>query len=158
MIVLLCVGWIKDFPYWSFPAVGFCLLFSAFFMMVAIPNFSDGLLGFWAWIPLLIMLVICLMFKPSIVPIKKLFAKIKKEPALLLFTLYGFAPFFISLFCDEIHSVWMIPVALLSSLILSLGLYFFLRSDKKKIRIISIVASGLVALAITFSASYFYWE
>lgn len=158
MFALLCVGWVKDFPRWSFPAIGFCLLFSSFFMMVTIPNFSDNLLGFWAWTPLLISLVICLMFKPSVVPIKKLFNKIKEEPALLLFALYGFAPFFVSLFCDETHSVWMILVALLSTLILSLGLYFFLRSDKKIIRIISIVISGLLALALTFSASYFYWK
>lgn len=158
MFALLCVGWVKDFPRWSFPAVGFCLLFSAFFMMVKIPDFSDNLLGFWAWIPLLITLSICLMFKPSVTPMKKLFNKIKAEPALLLFILYGFAPFFVFLFYDETHSVWMIPVALLSTFILSLGLYFFLRNDKMKNRIISIAISGLSTLVLAISVSYLYWK
>jgi hypothetical protein len=41
------------------------LLFSTFFMMVRIPDFSYHLLGFRAWIPLCITLILCLMIKPS---------------------------------------------------------------------------------------------
>ncbi len=158
MFALLCAGWIKDFPRWSFPAIGFCLLFSSFFMMVSIPKFSDELLGFWAWTPFLIASIICLMFKPSIVPIKKLLKRIKEEPALILFALYGFAPFFLFLCCDETYSLGMIFVALFSTLILSAGLYSFLRSDKKSKRLMSIIASGLLAVVLTFTTCYLYWN
>ena len=157
MLILFCIGWINDFPRWSFFSIGFCLLVSSFFMMVRIPPFSNDLLGFWAWIPFLITLVICLMFKPSIGPLKKIVKRVKEEPALILFALYGFAPFFLFLLCDEIHSVWMLFVALLSTLILSSGIYFFLRSNKKKFRLFSIIISGLLAVILTFSASYIYW-
>lgn len=158
MFALLCIGWINNFPRWSFPAIGFCLLFSMFLMMVAIPGLSDGVLGFWAWIPLLITLIICLIFKPSIEPIKKIIERIKEEPALILFALYGFAPFFVFIICDEMHSIWMIFIALISTLVLSSGLYLFLRRDKKRTRVLSMITSGLLAVILTYTASYIYWK
>ena len=157
MFILLGMGWIKNFPRWSFPAIGFCLFSCIFFMMVTIPSLKNEYLGYWALFPLLITLVISLMFNPSLKPIRQLTKKIKEEPALLLFTIYGFAPFFLFLFYDEMHAVWLIPVILLSTLILSFGLYTFLRSEKKKIRVISIIFSGLIAIIVAIGTSYFYW-
>lgn len=158
MFVLLGIGWIKNFPRWSFPAIGFCLLFSMYLMMVSIPRLSDEVLGFWAWIPLVITLIISLIFKPSIEPIKKIIERIKEEPALILFALYGFAPFFVFILCDEMHSTWMIFIALISTLILSSGLYLFLRSDKKRNRVLSLIFSGLLAVIFTYTASNIYWN
>ena len=158
MFVLLGIGWIKNFPRWSFPAIGFCLLFSMFLMMVSIPGLSDDVLGLWAWIPLLVTLIISLSFKPGIGPVKKIIERIKEEPALILFALYGFTPFFVWILCDEIHSIWMIFIALISTLILSSGIYLFLRSDKKKTRVISMIISGLLAVIFTFTASIIYWK
>jgi peptidoglycan/LPS O-acetylase OafA/YrhL len=158
MFVLLGIGWIKNFPRWSFPAIGFCLLFSMFLMMVSIPGLSDDVLGLWAWIPLLVTLIISLSFKPGIGPVKKIIERIKEEPALILFALYGFTPFFVWILCDEMHSIWMIFIALISTLILSSGIYLFLRSDKKKTRVISMIISGLLAVIFTFTASIIYWK
>ncbi len=158
MFALFCAGWVNDFPRWSFPSIGFCLLFSSFFTMVSIPSFSDELLGFWAWVPFLITIAVCLMIKPSVGPVKKLLKRIKEEPALILFALYGFAPFFLYACCDEAYSVWMIAVALLSTLMLSAGIYFFLRSNKKNKRLVSILVSGLLAVIFTFVACHFYWN
>lgn len=158
MFILLFLGWMNNFPRWSFPALGFCSLFSLFFMKITIPDLSDGSLGLWALVPLLITLVVCLMFKPSIEPIKKIGKKIKEEPALILFALYGFAPWVISLFTDEIHSNWMVLIDILVIGILSIGLYFFLRTDKKKVRFASIVISALIAGAVVSTASYLFWQ
>ena len=158
MFVLLGIGWIKNFPRWSFPAIGFCLLFSIFFMMMVISNLSDGILGLWALTPLLITLIISLIFKPSIEPIKKIIERIKEEPALVLFALYGVAPFFVMIICDEMYSRWMMFIALISTIILSSGLYLFLRSDKKRTRVLSIIISGLLAVIFTYTASKIYWN
>jgi len=158
MFVLLGIGWIKNFPRWSFPAIGFCLLFSMFFMMMIISDRSAGVLGLWAWTPLLITLIISLSFKQSTEPIKKIIERIKDEPALILFALYGFTPFFLWILCDEMHSSWMIIIALISTLILSSGVYLFLRSDKKRIRVLSMIISGLLAVIITYTASTIYWK
>ncbi len=158
MFILLGIGWIKSFPRWSFPAIGFCLLFSLYLMMVSIPGLSDDVLGPWAWTPLLLTLIISFIFKPGIEPIKKIIERIKEEPALILFALYGFSPLFLWIFCDEMYSRWMIIIALISSLILSSGIYLFLRSDKKRARVLSIIISGLLAVILTYTASEIYWN
>jgi hypothetical protein len=158
MFVLLGIGWIKNFPRWSFPAIGFCLLFSMFFMMMVISNLSDGILGLWAWTPLLITLIISLIIRPSSEPIKKIIERIKEEPALILFALYGFVPIFIWILSDEMYTIWMIFIALISTLILSSGIYLFLRSDKKRTRVLSMIISGLLAVIITYTASTIYWK
>lgn len=158
MFGLFCIGWYKDFPSWSFPAIGFCILFSLFFMGVTVPSISTVKLGFYSWLPFAISLFVSLMFKPSMEPLKKIIERIKNEPSLLLFIFYGFSPFFISLFCDEIHSARMIPVAIISTFILSFGLYIYLRSDKIKTKVISLLASGTFALALTIMASHVYWK
>ncbi|NTV19493.1 MAG: hypothetical protein HGA83_08705 [Bacteroidales bacterium] len=158
MFVLLGIGWIKNFPRWSFPAIGFCLLLSVFLMMVVISGLSDGVLGLWAWTPLLITLIISLIIKPGSEPIKKIIERIKEEPALILFALYGFVPIFVWILSDEMYTTWMIFIALISTLILSSGIYLFLKSDKKRTRVLSVIISGLLAVIITYTASAIYWR
>ncbi|MBP1671024.1 MAG: hypothetical protein H6Q22_596 [Bacteroidetes bacterium] len=158
MFVLLGIGWINNFPRWSFPAIGFCLLLSVFLMMVVISGLSDGVLGLWAWTPLLITLIISLSFKPSIEPIKKIIERIREEPALILFALYGITPIFVWILCDEMYSIWMIFIALITTIILSSGIYLFLRCDKKRTRVLSMIISGLLAVIITYTASTIYWK
>ncbi|RHR49594.1 hypothetical protein DWW90_19445 [Parabacteroides sp. AF17-28] len=157
MYALFCIGWVKEFPRWSFPAIGFCLLFSAFFSYVRIPSFSSERLGLWAWFPLLLTVLIGLMFNSSFKPLKALARKIKDDPALILFALYGFAPIFVSLFTDEIHSLWMLPSTILSVVILCSGLYLFLKCKRKKIRLLFLMLSGTLALLITSVSSFFFW-
>ncbi len=158
MFVLLGIGWIKNFPRWSFPAIGFCLLLSVFLMMVVISGLSDGVLGLWAWTPLIITLIISLIIRPSSEPIKKIIERIKEEPALILFALYGFVPIFVWILSDEMYTTWMIFIALISTLILSSGIYLFLKSDKKRTRVLSVIISGLLAVIITYTASAIYWK
>ena len=158
MIVLWGIGWSKNFPRWSFPAVGFCLLFTVFLVMVTIPALKRELLGYLAVLPLAITLVICLFINAKLEPLKHLIQKTKEDLSLILFALYGFAPAFLWLLYDEMHSIWLIPVIILSIFILSFGLYSFLRNDKKKTRIISIIFSGLITLIIALVTTFFYWK
>ena len=158
MFVLLGIGWSKNFPRWSFPALGFCLLFSVFLVFITVPSLKQEPLGYFAVLPIGITWVIGLIFNSKFEPISQLIKKTKEDPSLILFALYGFAPFFIFLFYDEMHAIWLIPVILLSILILSFGLYSFLRSNRKKTRIISMILSGSIALIIAFVTNYFYWK
>lgn len=157
MYALFCIGWIKEFPRWSFPAIGFCLLFSAFFSCVRVPSFSNERLGLWAWFPLLLTILIGLMFNSSVKPLKALARKIKDDPVLILFAFYGFAPIFVSLFTDEIHSLWMLPSTLLSMAILCFGLYLFLKCKRRKIRLLLLMLSGTLALLVTSISSFLFW-
>lgn len=158
MFVLFGIGWTYNFPRWSIPAIGFCILFSLFFTMVRIPAISEERLGVWALIPMLVTCIICIICRMSFGPVKQLIKKIKDEPALVLFALYGFAPLFVSLFMDEMHTWWNVPVVLTSTAVLVLGLYLFLRSGRRKVRLISILSSAVVAMLITYTASIVYWS
>ncbi len=157
MYALLCIGWIKEFPRWSFPAIGFCLLFSALFSYVRIPSFSDEKLGLWSWFPLFLTILIGLMFNSSIKPLEALAKKTKDDSVLVVFALYGFAPVFVSFFTDEIHSMWMLPSTVLSVVVLCIGLYLFLKSKRKKTRFISLMLSGILSLLVTSISSFLFW-
>ncbi|MDR1257924.1 MAG: hypothetical protein LBK65_01400 [Tannerellaceae bacterium] len=157
MFVLLGIGWMYNFPRWSVPAIGFCTLFSLFLMMIRIPAISDERLGAWAFIPILATGVICCIGHPSFKPVKHLIRKIKDEPALILFTFYGFAPMFAWFFMDETHSLWNIPVAAASTAVLASGLYLFLKSERKKARLASVICSAAAAALIAFTAAHLHW-
>lgn len=158
MYGLLWLGWVKNFPRWSFPAVGFCLLFSLYLSYIRIPSVSDEELGVWAWWPLLITIVLGLLFNRSLQPLKELMKKVKDDFTLILFTLYGFAPLFVSFFTDEIHSLQMLPYILLSSLLLGGGLYGFLKCKKKKRRVVSLLLSGSLAVCVIGVSGYMFWS
>ncbi|MDR0758181.1 MAG: hypothetical protein LBF85_10095 [Tannerella sp.] len=154
MFAFLGIGWIKEFPRWSVPALGFCLLFSVWLMMITVPSLKREMLGYWAWIPLCVTFIVCLTVKPSIRPLRQLVRQIRNDPTLILFGLYGISPLLAFLAGDETRSAWMIPAVLISMTVLSAGLYFFLRTDRPGGRIRSVVFSGLLALTVTFAASF----
>jgi hypothetical protein len=156
MFIFFGTGWTKNFPRRSLPALGFCLFFSIYLMRITVPAFSNEPLGWLAWIPLLVTFAICLILNPKTKPVRALVGKIKDDPSLILFILYGFSPMFVFLFYDGIRSNWMIPVILLSTLMLSSGLYIFLESKRKKIRVISIVTSGLLTVLLALAVSMAY--
>lgn len=158
MYALLCIGWIKEFPRWSFPAIGFCLLFSIYFSYVTIPAIDSRPVGIWAWFPLLITLLVGLLFNHSLKPVRAIIGKIKDEPAMILLALYGFAPMFISFFTDEIHSLQMLPFCLICIAILCVGLYCFLICQKKWTRLLSLGLSGVLALMTIIISSTVYWR
>ncbi len=157
MFVMLSIGWISSFPAWSFQAIGFSLLFSGFFMNVSIPDISDDILGFWAWLPLLLTLIVSQIIKPGTGPLIKLLKNAKEEPSLILFALYGFSPFIVLMLSDEIHANWMIPVSIFVTAILSAGVYLFLRCEKRVFRVLSIIVAGIISIAVTIFAANIYW-
>jgi len=157
MFALLCIGWINNYPVWSFPAIGFCVFFTLFFMNVSVPVISDEVLGLWAMTPLILTLLISQILKPGIEPVKCILKKIKEEPFLILFALYGISPFIVLMLSDEIHANWMIPVSIFVTAILSAGIFFFLSLENRVKRVISIILSGIVGVALTITASNIYW-
>ncbi|MEG1612203.1 MAG: hypothetical protein RRZ83_07185 [Alistipes sp.] len=158
MYALLCLGWIAEFPRWSFPSIGFCLLFSVYFSYIKIPFFSDDELGLWAWLPILIALVVGLMFNASTKPLRAFVRKIKDDPTLILFALYGFLPMFLLFLMDEIHSLWMLPSVVLSFAFLCAGHYLFLRCDKRGTRLFALLSCGILALLTTSISGYYFWN
>lgn len=158
MFVTLSIGWINSFPAWSFQAIGFSLLFSGYFMNVSIPSISGDILGLWAWLPLLLTLIVSLIIKPGIAPLINLFKNVKEEPSLILFALYGFSPFIVLILSDEIHANWMIPISIFVTAVLSAGIYLFLTCNKRVFRVLSLIVAGVISITVTMFAANIYWE
>ena len=158
MFITLGIGWIKEFPRWCVPAIGFCLLFCLFFSFIRIPSFSDDKLGIWAWTPLLTILLVSSLFNRSIQPIKSVIHKIKEEPSLIFLITYGFLPFVIFLLMDEIHAIGMLPSLFLSIGCFCLGLYLALRCKISKHRKNYLLLSYIFPLSITITSFLAYWS
>lgn len=158
MFVLFGIGWIKNFPRWSLPSIGFCLLISLFLMNVKIPKVSSELLGIWAWLPFAITLLICVVIKPSIEPLKSIKNKIVDSPSLILFSLYGISPFIAFLLTDEISSPLLTPIIIITMLFLIVGLFLYLKSKEKHIRVVSITLSFVLAISTVMIFCNYYWQ
>lgn len=154
MFVLLCIGWVKNFPRWSFPAIGFCTLFTGLLCLIGSSNDS---LELWALIPLIISIALTQILKPGIEPIRNISKKVKEEPFLILFAFYGFTPFLLFMLSDEIHANWMIPFSLVMTAVISLGNYLFLTSDKRVFRVLSFIVAGIISITFTIFAANIYW-
>ncbi|MDR0811958.1 MAG: hypothetical protein LBN23_06795, partial [Paludibacter sp.] len=83
MFVLFVVGWIREFPRWAFYAIGSCILFSIYLTNIAVPVISKDVLGLWGLLPLFITVIIAILLKPSLSPLKQFFKNISKYPGLI---------------------------------------------------------------------------
>jgi len=158
MFALFAIGWVKDFPRWSLPAIGFCLLFSIYAMNVSVPFITKNLLGFWAWLPFLTTLIISIAIKPSFTPVKQLFNHIKTYPKLILLIFFGFVPMFCMMVLDEVSLSWVIPVMLFNTIVLTLGLFVFLTHPKRETRNLVFIGSCLIAVLVSSLIAVFLLE
>lgn len=150
MYVLLVVGWVKDFPRWSVPSIGFCIIFSLLLMNVSSPIFTGATIhGLWAWLPFALALIIAIVIKPSFKPLKKLMEKIKDDTSLIVFSLYGIVPLSVLMVFDEVSDIKLLPILIIITLIISLGAFFYLYSNKKIIRTFSLIFGIIFSLSIS---------
>ncbi|OGU12473.1 MAG: hypothetical protein A2X61_02665 [Ignavibacteria bacterium GWB2_35_12] len=150
MFVLFVVGWIKEFPRWTIPSVGFCIIFSLLLMNVSIPSITGGtILGVWALLPFAMALIISIVLKPSLKPLKKLAERIKDDTSLIVFSLYGILPISVLMVFDEVSDIKLIPILIIITLIITLGAFFYLYSSKKIIRTSSLILGIIFSLFIS---------
>ena len=158
IFVLLAVGWVKNFPRWSLPAIGFCLFCSFYMADVAVPVISRELLGLWAWLPLAITIVVAVLIKPSLEPVKQLFRNLRKYPFLIFFVLFGFTQMINFFICDEINSIWLVPLFITNVVILTVGQFVFLTHANRSLRNLVIITSFSLSILLTTTFAYVYWR
>ncbi|TAL70750.1 MAG: hypothetical protein EPN82_01255 [Bacteroidetes bacterium] len=149
MFTLFVIGWVNDFPLWTIPSIGFCIIFSVLLMNVSIPMITGRtILGFWALLPFTMALLISIVIKPSIKPIKKLAERFMDDMSLIIFLLYGILPLIVLIVFDEMSDIKLIPILISISLIITFGAFFYLYSKKKVIRTISLILGIFFSLLI----------
>ena len=131
-LILLGIGWIKNFPKWTILSIGISIIMSLYLMNISVPMLNrTEVWGIIALIPLILTLIISFLLHPSFLPLKQLYIQIKEEKNILFFLLYGILPLILWLGFDEIHRplLFIYPIILTAIVITTTILY--LESNKK---------------------------
>jgi len=154
-------GWIKGFPRWWFAFPGLLIIISAWMTSMPADNLlffhnAQGLLGLWAWAPLVIATVVLLFINPE--SLGQLLRMIWQDWTLLSFTLYGALAWLSWVFFDENMSP-LVPACLaVTELLLALGALAYMRAGRVSTRFLSLlVGMALAWLPVTY-ANAIYWN
>ena len=144
VLVGLLVGWIRDFPLWSYSYLGWALL-------IAWSNTNARIYGVdWGyriWVPFGIMVLFALIWTRSLEPIKKFFRDIWNDWTRLSLAMFAMGAWIFMVY-DENHHPYLLAFMLASTLAAAGGAWIFLRSSSVKGRILAIVGSFIAAAII----------
>jgi hypothetical protein len=154
-------GWVKGFPRWWFAFAGLLAIISAW--MMSMPAFNNlplqtrnGLLGFWAWLPLALTSLVLLIIYPD--SLGKLLHNIWQDWTLLSFALYGTLAWLVWVMLDEIMSP-LVPVCLATAeLLLAAGALAYMRARHSASRFLSLLVGMTLALLPGTYANAIYWN
>jgi hypothetical protein len=126
-LILLVVGWVKEFPRWVFPYWGFVLTIALY--MCQFDGTVSGFWvtgGLWVWAPLVGVILVSMLWTRSLRPVFVLVQTIWQDWTVLSFALYGALPLMFLHAYDEVRGK-LVMIALM--LVLSGSSYFYMRSQ-----------------------------
>jgi len=144
MFFLFGLGWIKNFPKWTIHSIGFCLLISIYLMTISIPKlFGSELLGLFGLLPITVTMLVSIVFNFSLDPFRQLYSKVINDKSLLIFIFYGFLPVLLMFQFDEVHSIKLVPITIILTILTALGIVIYLDSNRKNLGAITLI-SGII--------------
>jgi hypothetical protein len=149
----LFIGWVREFPLWSYSYLGWSLVFAWWWTDIRTYGFDWG---YRIWIPFGISALIALLWMRSFTPIKKLLWDCWNDWTRLSLAMYTFVAFMFLIY-DENHHPYLMIFLIISTLATTAGAWFFLRSATLKGRVGSILA-GFVAIAVIGGISEATWD
>jgi hypothetical protein len=167
LVVGAGIGWVKGFPRWALPYLGYALIFAPYMTQVATPGlrifghdvFGRELWGWRAWIPLWIMVATALLItRFSLRPLLQLVKTGWKDWTCLSFGLYGAMPFVVRIAFDEVDNSFQFPFMVVLTLILSGGALAYMRGIGARQRASALMISTTAFLVITTMALAIYWN
>jgi hypothetical protein len=154
MFFLFGLGWVKNFPKWTTHSIGFCLLLSIYFMTISIPKLFGGeVLGIYGLLPITFTILVSIAFNFSLEPLRQLYSKMKTDKSLLIFIFYGFLPVLLMFQFDEVHSIKLVPITIILTILTALGVLIYLNSTRNNFRamtlISGIILTNTIAMVVT---------
>jgi hypothetical protein len=168
ILIAAGVGWYWGSPRWSYSYTGFLLVFTWYLTSLRAPTFT--IVGFrfpphgelwdsWAWLPVLITLLIVLLVSHSWRPLQQFFRNIKSDWTLYTFLLYTAMPWLSWALFDEIRSRPLVIISLfVADLSIWMGIWFYFHSRTISQRAYSLFYGLLPASLITVIATSAYWH
>jgi hypothetical protein len=142
ILIGLGAGILAGFPRWAFSYLGWALLFAWWWSDMGFYGYS---LDWKIWLPLLGVILLALLIRRSIQPLRALFTGLWREWTLLflgLYILYGF----VFMLYDENHHPYLLAFIAATTLVVCLGAWGYFHSRSALSRILALVA-GLVLAA-----------
>jgi hypothetical protein len=141
----LLIGWIRGFPLWSYSYLGWSLVFAWWWTDMSIGGTNWG---FRVWLPFGIVILVTLLWARSLNLIKKFLNDIWNDWTRLSLAMFAFCGF-AGLIYDENHHPQLHWFMLASTLTVSAGAWFFLRSSSLRGRVFAILGSFVGAVVIS---------
>lgn len=159
------IGWIKDFPRWSYPYVGVSLIISLYFMNASTPGisyfgyevFGRELWGLRSWIPLAVATTIALIVSRSFRPVRKFFTNGWEDWTLFTFGMFGCLPLLISVSFDEVDNLYTLYFIISLNIITVLAAYAYMHSKKTWPRVLALAVGIVIPVSIASIGSSLYW-
>ena len=159
------IGWVQNFPRWSYPYVGMALVMALYIQnastpgitLFGIPIFGRDLWGWRAWVPLVMAFVIALVVSRSFKPFLRFFTNLWNDWTIPSYLMLGVLPLLVAIAFDEMDRLYTLYF-MITFAILFVGMaILYLRSQTRAQRVL-ILTLGVVV--IVFSAelgSNSYW-
>jgi hypothetical protein len=166
VLVGLLAGWVRGFPRWCYPYLGYGLLFPLWLSHVASPGLrllghtfgANEVWGWRAWLGLEVVALVALLVTRSLRPLARLFTGIWRDWTRLSFALYGTLPFVIWACFDEVHPPYPLPFLTAVSLFLAGGALAHVRSRTAGGRARSLLAGLSAAWLVSTAGLSAYWH
>jgi hypothetical protein len=137
----LLISWVRELPLWSYGYLGWVLVFTWWWSNASINGIY---LGYIIWAFLGLVVLIALSRTRSLNRITRLFRIISRDWTRLSLAIYAFISF-VYLIYDENHHPYLLIFMSASTVIISAGVWFFLRSASLKGRVLSIWGGFIVS-------------
>jgi hypothetical protein len=157
------VGWIQDFPRWSYPYVMLMVMFNLYLMDVTTPELriftfaNDDLWGWRVWIPGATMAVTALIISRSLHPAVRLFANVWEDWTLLTWGMFGAMPLLIAISFDKVDKLYSLPFMLFLTVVMASTAIAYLRSRRTWQQLAALLVGILITVSVVAVAPTLYW-
>ena len=153
-------AWLRDFPRWSYTYLGWLMII--LISGLGISELNDPYLKYLKliWGPFLVALLIAVLLNPTIKPLKALWRSWLWDWTLASFMLFSILEFMVVASFDEMPGpsvsgvIWQgLAVAVLVG-----GAFWYMRASGRSRRILILLGSSALSIAITFGVNAYYWH
>ncbi len=165
-VTLAAIGGRRGFPRWSYPYLGFILVFSMYWMSVTMPPISilgytfqhNGFWGWRAWVLPVIALMAVVLTTRSLRTLQQLVENVWNDWTLGTFALFGILPLLTWWSRDETHGLYPVLYLAATTILLSLGAAAYMRSTAAHPRALALLLGLGFSALIMIIGSAFYWD
>jgi len=151
------IAWLREFPRWSYTYLGWLVII--LISGLGVSGLYDPYL--WLiWGPFLVTLLFAILLNPTLKPLKTLWRSWRWDWTLASFMLFSILEFLVWASFDEMPAPWVSGVLWQTLAIAALvgGALFYMRASGRTSRILILLVSATLSIAISVGVTAYYWQ